>query len=328
EGPVTVVVLDGDPGHPALREAVARLAAHGAAAGIHVVCLTESPAASPLSPVAATYEAACATSAAFAECGAVALLSGDVATALRLLRPAGGPGRREPVDQGVPAAVDAVSAAWAERFARALAPLRAADSRTAHPTRAELPRSARLLDELGLARATPASLTARWAAAADPVAAGGREQVRTVLGAGPRGPLEIDLAAEGPHLLIEGAAGTGKTELLRSLAASLAAADRPDRLSLVVVDGGGMERGAGLRVCTDLPHVSTYLAASGPVRMREFAQALTSELKRRADLLGPCDFADRRALRAPAAAQVVAPRRAGEGRRGEGEPATGAAPRA
>ncbi|MYZ16436.1 FtsK/SpoIIIE domain-containing protein, partial [Streptomyces sp. SID337] len=95
---------------------------------------------------------------------------------------------------------------------------------------------ARLLDELGLARATPASLMARWAAAADdPEALGGR--ATAVLGAGPRGPVVADLGAEGPHLLVEGPAGSGRTELLRSVAASLAAAERPDRLGIVLVDG-------------------------------------------------------------------------------------------
>ncbi len=58
----------------------------GPRAGIHVVCLAETAAASPASPVTETYEAACAVAPAFRECGAVALLSGDVATALRLMR--------------------------------------------------------------------------------------------------------------------------------------------------------------------------------------------------------------------------------------------------
>ncbi|HEY9371786.1 FHA domain-containing protein, partial [Streptomyces sp.] len=85
EGPRTVVIVDGDPGSSALRETTARLAGAGAAAGIHLICLAEAPSASPVSPVAATYETACAASLAFRECGAAALLSGDVATALRLL---------------------------------------------------------------------------------------------------------------------------------------------------------------------------------------------------------------------------------------------------
>ncbi|MES4890129.1 FHA domain-containing protein [Streptomyces sp. NPDC096012] len=292
-GPFTVVVVDGDPGGAALQEAVARLAVAGPRAGIHVVCLAETEPASAASPVARTYEAACEVTPTFRHCGAVALLSGDVAAAVHLLRvaPSG------PVGPGTAAAVDAVSAAWAERFARALAPLRPdgpvgeRHARVATP----LPRSARLLDELGLARATPASLMARWADAADDAEAlGGR--ARAVLGAGPRGPLTADLVADGPHLLIEGPAGSGRTELLRAVVASLAAAERPDRLGVVLIDGrdgvGTATAGdEGLRVCTEIPHVTTHLAANDPVRMREFAQSLSAELKRRAELLGRSDFA-------------------------------------
>ncbi|MER5377740.1 FtsK/SpoIIIE domain-containing protein, partial [Streptomyces sp. NPDC002553] len=156
---------------------------------------------------------------------------------------------------------------------------------------------ARLLDELGLARATPASLMARWADAADDAGAlGGR--ACAVLGAGPRGPVPADLAADGPHLLIEGPPGSGRTELLRAVVASLAAAERPDRLGIVLIDGrdtagkSGGGPGDGLRVCTDVPHVTTHLTANDPVRMREFAQSLSAELKRRAELVGRADFAE------------------------------------
>ncbi|WP_406196770.1 FHA domain-containing protein [Streptomyces europaeiscabiei] len=401
-GPYTVVIVDGDPGGADVREAVVRLAQEGPLAGIHVVCLAETESASPASPVTETYSAACEVSPAFRACGAVALLSGDVATALRLLRvastgygtgtlsgasgPAGsgragttrpassadhargtdadavssrprpdhsgrseaarGSAQADPasvsrththidlggntfsgaderthpgtqditsfdpdeapglLNHGTVATLDAVSVAWAERFARALAPLRtdgAAGDRQARVS-APLPQSARLLDELGLARATPASLMARWADAADDTAAlGGRAWA--VLGAGPRGPVSVDLVAEGPHLLIEGPVGSGRTELLRSVAASLAAAERPDRLGIALVDGrdggaggaagaGGGRAGEGLGVCTDLPHVGTHLTANDPVRMREFAQSLITELKRRYELLGGLGFVE------------------------------------
>ncbi|AZQ35144.1 FHA domain-containing protein [Streptomyces cyaneochromogenes] len=348
-GPYSVVVVDGDPGGADVREAVARLTLEGPRAGIHVVCLAETAAASPASPVTETYEAACTVSPVFRECGAVALLSGDVATALRLMRVARGggvdpgtvgPGRvadgtagdgqagsapasaadpgHGPVGHGTVAAVDAVSLAWAERFARALAPLRtegAAGERHARVS-VPLPQAARLLDELGLARATPASLMARWADAGDDAEAlGGR--ACAVLGAGPRGPVSADLGADGPHLLIEGPPGSGRTELLRAVVASLAAAERPDRLSVVLMDGrdtvsAGGAHGDGLRVCTDVPHVTTHLTANDPVRMREFAQSLSAELKRRAELLGRSDFTEWHTGR-ELSSRMVAQRAAGTG---------------
>ncbi|MCL8016612.1 FHA domain-containing protein [Streptomyces sp. AS02] len=347
-GPYSVVVVDGDPGGADVREAVARLTLEGPRAGIHVVCLAETAAASPASPVTETYEAACTVSPVFRECGAVALLSGDVATALRLMRVARGgadpgavgPGRAAdgtvgdgqagsapasaadpghgPVGHGTVAAVDAVSLAWAERFARALAPLRtegAAGERHARVS-VPLPQAARLLDELGLARATPASLMARWADAGDDAEAlGGR--ACAVLGAGPRGPVSADLGADGPHLLIEGPPGSGRTELLRAVVASLAAAERPDRLSVVLMDGrdtvsAGGAHGDGLRVCTDVPHVTTHLTANDPVRMREFAQSLSAELKRRAELLGRSDFTEWHTGR-ELSSRMVAQRAAGMG---------------
>lgn len=139
---------------------------------------------------------------------------------------------------------------------------------------------------------------ARWADAADDTEAlGGR--ARAVLGAGPRGPVAVDLHVEGPHLLIEGPPGSGRTELLRSVAASLAAAERPDRLGIVLMEGrdgtgghGTAAAGEGLQVCTDLPHVTTHLTTNDPVRMREFAQSLSAELKRRSELLGRLGFGE------------------------------------
>ncbi len=250
-GPYTVLVVDGDPGSAALRETVASLAQAGPAAGIHLVCLAES--ADRLA----------------AACGAVARLEGDVATTLTLTPD--GPPR---------VTVDAVSAAWAERFGRAMAPLREADG-TGRRSRSALPETSRLLDELDLALATPSKVSARWRTESAVLSA--------ALGTGQDGTVSVDLAVEGPHLLVGGAAGSGKTELLRSAAAALAASARPDRLTLLLIDGAP-ERGDGLRICTDLPHVSGHLAASDPGRMREFAQALAGEVKRREELLDGTSF--------------------------------------
>nr|WSX54676.1 FHA domain-containing protein [Streptomyces sp. NBC_00974] len=316
-GPYTLLVLDGDPGAGALRDLTGRLASHGPAAGIHLLALAESPAATPASPVAETYETACAATPAFRDCASVALLSGDVATAVRTFAVRGG----KPVPPGETATADAVSVAWAERFARALAPLKADSPPTEgyRPTAATLPAASRLLDELGLARATPASLMARWAAATDQgQRVGGLAEI--VLGAGRRGPVGAELVTDGPHLLIEGPAGSGRTELLRSVAASLSAAARPDRLGLVLLDGAGGERGDGLLPCTELPHVSAHLIASDPLRMREFAQALGAELKRRSELLDGVPFPEWHARR-EVSGRMVSPRQPTPGElRGDLEP--------
>ncbi|MCZ7431489.1 FtsK/SpoIIIE domain-containing protein [Streptomyces sp. WMMC1477] len=275
-GPATVLVVDGDPGTAALRETVARLTSGGAAAGVHVLCLAETAPATPSSPQSETLAAAGSVLPAFHECGAVGLLSGAVATAVRVVRRGG--------DRvGEPATVDGVSAPWAERVARSLAPLREAETAgtgagvPAARHAAPLPDSSRLLEELGLARATPAAVLARW-----PEPGGRPPGAALLLGAGPRGPVDVDVAAARSHVLVSGAAGSGKSELLCSAAAALAVSERPDRLGLLLVDGGS---GQALWAATELPHTTLYLSAGDPVRMRSFAQALTGELKRRAELL-------------------------------------------
>jgi len=67
-----------------------------------------------------------------------------------------------------------------------------------------------------------------------------------------RGPLMIDLVADGPHGLIAGTTGSGKSELLRSLILSLAASVGPDHLNFSLIDYKG---GSAFDACARLPHV-------------------------------------------------------------------------
>lgn len=85
----------------------------------------------------------------------------------------------------------------------------------------------------------------RWIAAGDdprPVA---------LIGVGPAGPLEIDMVRDGPHGLLAGTTGAGKSEFLRSYVASLAAANSPDHVNFVLIDYKG---GGAFDVCAELPH--------------------------------------------------------------------------
>src|SRR6185312_2416589 len=65
------------------------------------------------------------------------------------------------------------------------------------------------------------------------------------------GPLDIDLVGDGPHGLVAGTTGAGKSELLRSLVAALAAAHSPLRINFVLVDYKG---GSAFGECAELPH--------------------------------------------------------------------------
>ena len=56
---------------------------------------------------------------------------------------------------------------------------------------------------------------------------------------GPSGPLFLDLVEHGPHALIGGTSGAGKSELLQSIVAALIHEYPPTRLTFLFVDYKG-----------------------------------------------------------------------------------------
>ena len=115
------------PVAPELREAVARLAREGPRAGIHVVCLAETPGRLARVPGDGDLRSGLRGVARLpaVRCGRAAQRRrGDGPAADACASGGPGPATAGPVGHGTVAAVDAVSQAWAERFARALAPLR------------------------------------------------------------------------------------------------------------------------------------------------------------------------------------------------------------
>lgn len=65
------------------------------------------------------------------------------------------------------------------------------------------------------------------------------------------GPVTLDLVHDGPHALLAGTTGSGKSELLRTVVASLAWNLDPDHLNVVLLDFKG---GGAFDACATLPH--------------------------------------------------------------------------
>lgn len=115
-------------------------------------------------------------------------------------------------------------------------------------------------------------------------AAGSSAAWTTTLGVGDEGTIQLDLreAADGgmgPHGLLVGATGSGKSELLRQILGELVLTHPSDELRLALIDFKG---GAAFATFAELPHTTAYvtnLAESGATgRLRE---ALEGELLRR-----------------------------------------------
>ncbi|WP_138442493.1 FtsK/SpoIIIE domain-containing protein [Sinomonas susongensis] len=84
------------------------------------------------------------------------------------------------------------------------------------------------------------------------------------LGVTESGPLNVDLVADSPHLLVAGTTGAGKSELLRTMIAGAAARHSPDELTFLLIDFKG---GAGLAPLEGLPHsVGLVTDLSGGLR--------------------------------------------------------------
>ncbi len=108
-----------------------------------------------------------------------------------------------------------------------------------------LPAEVGLLPMLGLDPPTVESILQRWEAG------GPDPDLVTPIGVAKDGVLALDLVRDGPHGLVAGTTGSGKSELLRSLVAGLAAGCSTDHLTFVLIDFKG---GSAFDQCARLPH--------------------------------------------------------------------------
>ena len=191
-----------------------------------------------------------------------------------------------------PVRLPAVSVRTAEDQARRVAALRArvagADGPEALPERVSwsgLPGIPHLHDDSGASE-----IARRWSAlATDP-------GLSVPVGLGRGGAVvRIDLAADGPHALVAGTTGAGKSALLQTLVLGLATTRSPADLAIALIDYKG---GASLGDCVRLPHVVGQVTDLDPgLAMRALA-GLRHELRLREKLVAEHGVGDLAQLRA------------------------------
>jgi S-DNA-T family DNA segregation ATPase FtsK/SpoIIIE len=169
--------------------------------------------------------------------------------------------RHPEVSPGVPFTPDAVSTIEATQLARALA----AGSRE---TDGGIP------DRAGLATLLDAAAPSGGGPAAG--------SLRCPLGVGAAVSVEVDLVADGPHAVIGGTTGSGKSELLRTWVLALARLHPPDRVQFLLLDFKG---GATFHGLDRLPHTAGVLTDLDVRTVRRAVAGIRAELMRRERVL-------------------------------------------
>lgn len=117
----------------------------------------------------------------------------------------------------------------------------------------------------------------------------GRGGLAARFAVGPSGPVELDLVADGPHAVVAGTTGSGKSALLTAWVLALAAAHPPSVVGFLLVDCKG---GAAFDPLAGLPHVLGVVTDLDPEGTERVVQSLTAELHRRERVLREAGLPD------------------------------------
>jgi len=257
--PRVVVIVEDDA--PIERSRLVQLAEIGPAFGIHMIWVA---------PRATDIPAACRS---YVELDPV---SGHAAT-----------GRVVEAELSSPVLVEPVDAPSADRLARSLAPV--VDAGAMVDDESDVPSRVSFLGEQGLDLAERAeSVVDRWRESNSLHIHGVERRLkrdntlRAFVGRSAQDPLYLDLRTQGPHALVGGTTGAGKSEFLQSWVLGMAAAHSPQRVTFLFVDYKG---GSAFADCVSLPHTVGLVTDLSPHLVQRALISLNAELRYREHVL-------------------------------------------
>ncbi|MEJ3404462.1 FtsK/SpoIIIE domain-containing protein [Rathayibacter sp. YIM 133350] len=187
-----------------------------------------------------------------------------------------------------PITLEGVSAGYADMFARRLAPV--IDASAVAQDSSDLPGSVSMLGLIGHELADqPAAVLERWRQNNSVLDRSGiplprmrrAGTLRAFVGQGAANAMSLDLRTQGPHALVGGTTGAGKSEFLQAWVLGMAAEYSPDRVTFLFVDYKG---GSAFADCVELPHCVGLVTDLSPHLVRRALTSLRAELHHREHL--------------------------------------------
>ncbi|MTE24449.1 FtsK/SpoIIIE domain-containing protein [Microbacterium sp. ZXX196] len=186
------------------------------------------------------------------------------------------------------ARVEGVSGAYMDMLAKRLAPV--VDASTVVHDESDIPGSVMFLSLVGADIAEdPQAVVDRWRQNNTIIDRSDAERprlkkagnLRAIVGQGASDAMTLDLRAQGPHALVGGTTGAGKSEFLQAWVLGIASAHSPDRVTFLFVDYKG---GSAFADCVELPHCVGLVTDLSPHLVRRALTSLRAELHYREHL--------------------------------------------